>query len=127
MAAWRGEFQGIGKQVVQNLAQELRVGVDAEIPRFQGPREGHVVFRPVGTHFQDTALDEFRQGHRHGAELLAPGLETRQVQQVVDERQQVVAAFRGVVDAAQLFVRQRASVASFQELAGVEDDRQGCP
>ncbi|HEU4631477.1 MAG TPA: hypothetical protein VFS08_17115 [Gemmatimonadaceae bacterium] len=122
VAAGVGELAGVGEQVHQDLLQPLPVGVCTE----RGIARPVAVGEPACRHLRgDQRLHPGqRLVHRQVGEreLHTPGLEAGEVQRVVDEAEQVLAAALDAPDVVLLRRRERAAQPHLQQV-GVADDR----
>ncbi|QJW99075.1 hypothetical protein FTUN_6673 [Frigoriglobus tundricola] len=102
-----GELQRVREQVFEHLLQPLPVGGDRVGAARRDPdveRQG-LLFGDRAEHAVQV-LDELREPHRLGPHVHAPGLDLRQVEDVVDEREQVVPGGLNGLGVPHLFGRQ---------------------
>ena len=95
--AFRSELDGVADEIEQDLLHGAGVGfdglgVDGAVDEFEA------VFLRAAAHDPDDLLDQVRHIDRVGVQAHLAGLDLRHVEDVVDEREQVLAGKENVVD-----------------------------
>jgi hypothetical protein len=118
-------LDGVGGQVQQHLLEPLVVGLDgpAAVARRRG-LDGDPAFGGQRPDQVDGVLDDLEHVHRLGRERQAAGLDSGDVQDLVDQAEQVPPAAQDVVDALGLLL---AELLELEQLPEAEDGVQRGP
>ncbi|MNT36124.1 hypothetical protein D3C72_1721860 [compost metagenome] len=103
-AALRREFHGVGKQVEDDLANGFFIGPDLRQAVFELLGNPDILGAGAKLDHADAILGDFQHRDRFFVEVIAAGLDARQVEDFVDEIEQVLA---GAVDIAGIFLVER--------------------
>src|SRR5690606_686701 len=96
---WR-EFHGVGQEIERNLAQRTLVSKEARQVALELLDDANILVARLQFHQMAALLNDMNQRHRLLIELVAPGLDARQIEDFVDEMQQMLA---GSVNVAGIF------------------------
>ena len=87
-----GEFEGIRQEVLENLSEPLRIGFYLlRHARLDGPREAQSILIGARLKCFYQSLDGCTDGDRFRRQLNLAGFDPRQIQHIVDEREQIIA------------------------------------
>ena len=118
----RGELDRVGNEVENDLTDAPFVGGHSNLLRFhRQPEFDSAATRPLGLH-GDSAAQDFWEGDLRDLQLHPTGFDLGQVEEVVDQRKQMLACFENVFDVGQLAFVQLAEHLLVQHL-GEPDDR----
>jgi hypothetical protein len=105
-AAGRRELDRVGQQVVQHLAEAARVGVQGAVGLDRAHRQGDAPRSGERPQRGRQAGQRLGQAERRGLDVHLAGLDLREIEDVVDQGQQVLAGLGDVVDVVGLLGRQ---------------------
>ncbi len=87
-----GELEGIRQQVLENLPESLRIRLNLlRHARLHGPGEGQAILLGDGLKCLDERFHRSRRRNLLRREFHLPCLDPRQIQHIIDEREQIVA------------------------------------
>ena len=98
LAAGGRELHGVREQVEDHLLDPALVAVDDVDLRIGVERDADPVLRRALAHHHHATLERLPQGERVNLELDLPGLDLGEVEDVVDQREQVVPGGGDVVE-----------------------------
>ena len=125
--ARRRELHGVREQVEDHLSDPALVAVDDVDVRNRRQRDLDAVLRRPLAHHHDAALERLPQRERRDLELDLPGLDLGEVEDVVDQRQQVVGRGQDVVEVLRLLLVDVAEQPLAQHLREADDRVQRRP
>ena len=101
-AARRGELDGVGQNVQQDLVQPQRVGDDILVLHIHGINEKRqALCRNIGLDDGAHIVDEIRQMHRFFFNFYFSALDAAHIQHIIDEGKQVLAGGRDLFQVVQ--------------------------
>lgn len=124
-SAGRGEFNGVGEEIVYHLPEANGIGRDVRQGSVYLQGEVEVLLDGALTHLQDCSLEEVYEGDTLEVQSEFPRLDLAKIKDIVDQGQEVATTTENVLDVPQLFVGEWPRNPFFERLGEPDDGVEG--